>query len=211
MRLIGLGGSIGTGKSTVASIFEEYGCCIIDADKISKEIVFPQTEVWKAIVKYFGNEVLLPDKNINRKKLAALAFADKKKLYFLNSLTHPTIKKTMQLRLENIKDKKPDATIICDIPLLFETDIYKKMQKNIALWTETEIQIQRVLTDNKRNITYSEVMLRIQTQMETEKRNSLADFVIDNNQDINFLKQQAEEIFQNIQQLPEISSAVSFL
>ncbi|HEU65093.1 MAG TPA: dephospho-CoA kinase, partial [Chloroflexi bacterium] len=120
MIIIGLTGSVGTGKSTVANFFRELGAYIIDWDELAREVIRPHSKAWKEIVEYFGKDFLNEDLTINRQKLSEVVFSDKEKLEKLNQVVHPEVFKEDERITNEIKRLDPDALIIKDIPLLHE-------------------------------------------------------------------------------------------
>src|SRR3972149_10616867 len=114
--LIGLTGGVATGKDLVSSEFKRLGAIIVDAHAVARDVLHRGKPAYKAVVKNFGKDIILPDGSINRKKLGGIVFSDKKKLKKLNSLTHPLIRKEMERRIRLAKKNNPNAVIIAVVP-----------------------------------------------------------------------------------------------
>ena len=136
MQVIGLTGGIASGKSTVAKMLEEKGAYLLDADRLAREVVEPDQPAWQEIVNWLGQLILLPDRSIDRSKLAELVFSNRPMLERLNSIVHPRVGFRLVDLSKIIGEKDPDAVLIYDIPLLIEhcSKIYgndKKIPVNI--------------------------------------------------------------------------------
>jgi dephospho-CoA kinase len=105
MLVVGLTGGMCTGKSTVASMFAELGCLIIDADQVARNLVEPEAPAWKRIVRVFGKEILNKDKTLERKKLAAIIYGDAGKRKLLNSILHPLILREEERLVKDASNK----------------------------------------------------------------------------------------------------------
>ena len=189
--ILGITGSIGSGKTTAAKIFKKYGFSVIDADEIS-HILFKKTPIKKIIIKNFGNVIL--NKNIDRKKLGNIVFNDSKKLKKLNSIMHPIIIKEMQNQINKIQKKCGKKTrIVIDAPLLLETKAKYLVDKVIVIKTFSE----NILERNKRfSFEHIEKISKYQMPLQDKLKN--ADFVIDNNKDLKHLEKQVREIIKTI-------------
>ncbi|MGD8722109.1 MAG: dephospho-CoA kinase, partial [Desulfobacterales bacterium] len=112
MIVAGLTGGIGTGKSTVAAVFADAGAVIIDADEIARDVVATGRPAWCRIVAHFGREVLLPDGDIDRKKLGAIIFNDARQKAHLDRIVHPHVIAETEQRLKEIERVQPQAVVI---------------------------------------------------------------------------------------------------
>lgn len=175
--IIGLTGSIASGKSTVSTMLEERGFPIVDADKIARLVVEPGTSVIKEIEETFGEEVILEDGSLNREKLGALVFGNAQNREKLNAIIHPAIR-TEMLRQKDEHLANGEKTIIMDIPLLFESRLQAFVEKIIVVTVTPEIQKQRLIERN--GLTEQEAMDRIQSQMPLEIKEAGADGVLNN-------------------------------
>jgi dephospho-CoA kinase len=112
MKIIGLTGGIGSGKSTVASILKELGATVIDLDKIGHEMLDPGTPAWLEVVEAFGQEIISTHGTIDRQKLARIVFNDPEALRELNRITHPKIDREVQCRLKKLREQKVDLVVL---------------------------------------------------------------------------------------------------
>ena len=189
--IIGLTGSIASGKSTVSEILQEKGFPIVDADKIARQVVEPGTSVIKEIGEHFGDEVLNEDGSLNREKLGERIFKNEAERNKLNSIIHPAIRNEMIRQKEQWISRGAD-TVIMDIPLLFESKLQSFVEKIIVVSVTPEIQKQRLIARNKLN--ELEAADRINSQLPMVEKEAGADAVIDNNGTIEETKMQVESI-----------------
>lgn len=198
--VIGLTGSIATGKSTVASMFMDLGIPVIDADRIAREVVEPGEEAYKKVVETFGEEILLEDRSLNRPKLGRIVFSDEEKRNQLNSIVHPAIRKRM-LEKRDAYLKKGERCVVLDIPLLFESKLEHFVDKIIVVYVDENVQLKRLLERNQ--LTKEEALQRIRSQMPVKDKLELADAAIDNNGTIEHSFKQLKEILQKWDVLEE--------
>ncbi|MFW6148530.1 MAG: dephospho-CoA kinase, partial [Atribacterota bacterium] len=189
MLIVGLTGGIVSGKTTVAQILQGLGAKIIDADKIGHQIMRPHQKVWKNIVQHFGEEILVDNQEIDRKKLGQIVFSNQNKLNLLNQITHPEIISEIKRMINQIKDKSTRDTIcIVDAPLLYEANIDYLTDRTIVVYLDYEKQIKRL---NQRNgLSREEAVKRIKSQIPMEEKARMADYVIDNSLSIEQMKAQ---------------------
>ena len=129
MLIVGITGSFGTGKTTVSKIFRNFGVKVIDADKISRNILKPGTKAFRAVVRNFGKEILLSDRNkIDRKKLAEVVFGNKAKVKKLSRIIHPLVIKEMKKEVALYR-KLNKKIVVIDAPLLIEADLLSLVDK----------------------------------------------------------------------------------
>lgn len=178
MLQVGLTGGIASGKSTVARMFREKGAIIFDFDELAHFTEEPDRPGWKAIVDGFGTDILNRDRSINRETFGAMVFGDKEKLAKLNRIIHPAIFEEWEKRVQAVLSKNPQAIMISDIPLLFETGIQHWFEVVILVYISSENQIHRL---TKRNgYSQEEAGIRLNSQMSIDEKVSRADFVIHN-------------------------------
>lgn len=189
--VIGLTGSIGTGKSTIANKFKKLNIPVIDADIIAREVVEPNKEAYNEIVKAFGREILQVDETIDRKRLGEIVFSDDKKRKQLNDIIHPAIRKEM-IKQRDEYVAVNERCVVLDIPLLYESKLAHFVEKVIVVSTSRENQLKRIL--QRDHITEEEALQRINAQIDVAQKAKWADAVIDNNGTIAESEQQLMEI-----------------
>lgn len=185
--IIGLTGSIATGKSTVANMIKEMNIPVIDADKVAREVVEPGEKAYEQIVEYFGTEILFPDGTLNRKKLGTIVFQDEEKRNVLNSIVHPVIRERMDQQKEEYLAKGYN-TVVLDIPLLFEGNRQDEFDKVLLVAVTEETQLKRLLERDKMG--KEDALNRIRSQMPIKDKIPLADAVIYNDGTIEETKTQ---------------------
>ncbi len=192
MIIVGLTGSVGTGKSTVAKSFGELGAYVIDWDELAREVIRPHLKAWKEIVEYFGKGILRDDLTINRQKLANIVFSDKEKLAKLNQIVHPEVFEEDERITNDIKSRDPNALIIKDIPLLFELSRPIFVDKIIVVSASEQTQLRR---SEEKGVSREDAQRRIKSQLPLEGKIKSADFVINNDGPLEETKRQVEEIY----------------
>lgn len=190
MLAIGLTGNIGCGKSSLSKILEANSFDIIDADLISRDIM-NNKELLESIFETFGNNIKNIDGTLNRKKLGNIVFNDDKKLKKLNSLTHPAIKNEIKKRIDNLKNKNKGFAIV-DAALLVEGGFLGLVDKLVVITCKESVQLERV--KKRDNLTESEAMDRIKSQMSQSEKVKFADYVIDNSLDLEELNYEAHKL-----------------
>lgn len=191
--VLGITGSFGSGKTTVARMFKSLGASCLDADKIYHQLIKPGTLVYKRIVSAFGREILVKNKQIDRRRLAKLVFGQDEALKRLSRITHPAIIRKMKLELCRLKRIKGRAIIVIDAPLLIEAGKISMADKLIVVKTSRRNQIARC----RKNLRSSrdEIIKRIKVQVPLKKKINLADYVIDNNATLKDTREQVKHIW----------------
>jgi dephospho-CoA kinase len=192
MTIVGLTGSVGTGKSTVTNFFRELGAYIINWDELAREVTRPHLRAWKEIVEYFGEDCLNEDLTINRQKLAEIVFPDKQKVAKLNQIVHPEVFKEDERITNEIKSLDPNALIIKDIPLLFELTRPIFVDKTGVVSASEQTQLRRL---EEKGMNREDAQNRIKSQLSLEEKIKSADFVINNDGPLEETKRQVEEIY----------------
>jgi len=196
MILAGLTGGIATGKSTVAAIFEEAGARIIDADQIAREAACKGSSAYDDIVAHFSSTILLPDGEIDRKRLAAVIFNDPAEQRALERIIHPRVKKEIARRLERIEQETPAAVVIIDVPLLFEARMDRGLDAVIVVYAPENVQTQRLMARD--GLSEPEALARLRAQMPIDTKKSLATHVIDNSGDFENSRAQTLEVYRQL-------------
>ncbi len=172
--VIGLTGSIGSGKSAVSSILAEKGADVIDADMISREIFNIGENAYKMVVESFGKTILAQDGTIDRKKLAQIVFSDEKELEKLNSITHPEI---ISIIKQRINESECDVIVI-DAPLLIECELDKICDVVWVVTAPIETRLERII--KRDNCTLAHAKKRTESQMSEQEKIKYADVLINN-------------------------------
>ncbi|WP_026906428.1 dephospho-CoA kinase [Paucisalibacillus globulus] len=191
--VIGLTGSIASGKSTVSSMFKKLHIPVIDADQVAKDVVEPGEVTLREIVQEFGKDLLFTDGSLNRKKLGSIIFGDGEKRKKLNSIIHPAIRQRM-LEQKKVLLEGGEECIVMDIPLLFESKLTHMVDKILVVYVDEHVQLERLM-DRDRS-TKEEAQSRIQSQIPVKEKIKLADEVINNNGSIEDSFKQLKEILQ---------------
>ncbi|MFY9175929.1 MAG: dephospho-CoA kinase [Caldicoprobacterales bacterium] len=197
MKIIGLTGGIATGKSQVSSILSQLGAIIIDADKVAREIVQKGLPAWQQIRDEFGEEYLLPNGEINRKKLGELVFSHPGALAKLNNITHPAIKARIEDQINHLKAQGYKGLVVVDAALLLETGWETMVDQVWVVDVSMEKRIERLMARD--GLTRDQALSRINSQMSQQERIAKADIIIYNNSDINSLKEQVQRLWDQTQ------------
>jgi len=199
MVIIGLTGGIGSGKSSVAEMFKDEGAWVIDFDYLARVVVEPDTPAWGDIVDYFGQEILLPDRTLNRSKLAEIVFSDAQSRKALEGFTHPRIFEKRDTLLKDIKSKDPNALVIVDVPLLFELSLNKNFDKIILVYVSRDVQIERAIKRDA--LLKEEVEERLKAQINIEKKKLLSDYIINNEESLKNTRDQVRKVIHELKTL----------
>ncbi|KPK38892.1 MAG: hypothetical protein AMJ78_09325 [Omnitrophica WOR_2 bacterium SM23_29] len=196
MLIIGVTGGFSTGKTTVAKIFGQLGAVVLDADAIVHSLIKPRKNAWKRIRDCFGEEILNKDKTINRRALAAVVFSNKRRLKKLCDIIHPLVYREIERALKKMKRKNPDAIVVLDIPLLFESGGKSMVDKSVVVKADRSAQIERA--SKNLGLTRMQILQRIKAQMPLREKARAADFVIDNSGTLNSTRKQAIGIWKGL-------------
>ena len=145
--IIGLTGSIASGKSTVSQMLKELGYPIVDADLVARQVVEPGSETLEKIKGAFGEDVILPDGSLDRKKVGDIIFSDPASRKRLNDIIHPAIRQEM-LRQRAAYVAEGQKVVIMDIPLLFESKLQHFVEKILVVSVTEENQLKRLMERN---------------------------------------------------------------
>jgi dephospho-CoA kinase len=194
MLRVGLTGSIGVGKSFVASVFIELGCHVLDADQTAREVVMPGTAGLKALTEAFGEDILNPDGTLNRKELGAVVFNDESQRQRLNHILHPFIIARQDEILNAWEAEDPDGIGIVDAALMIESGGYKRFDKLIVVHCRPEVQLERLMLRDK--LSREEALRRINSQMPQEEKQRFADYLIDTSDGFDLTRDQTVRVHQ---------------
>ena len=199
MLIAGLTGGIASGKSTVSAYFADAGAYIIDADTIARDVVKRGMPAYDEIISYFGTTILMPDGDIDRKRLGSIIFNTPDKKARLNAIVHPHVFKHTKEKTATIANQHPEAVIILDIPLLFETAMDRDMAEVIVVYAPESIQLQRLM--ERDGIDRKAAMARIRSQMPIEEKRKQATIVIDNSGSRSASRRQAQDVYKRLKRM----------
>ncbi|PKB79727.1 MAG: dephospho-CoA kinase [SAR202 cluster bacterium Io17-Chloro-G9] len=193
MLVIGLTGSIGTGKSEVTHLLEQLGAAIINADRVGHEAYTPHSESWKEIVGAFGRDILQPGGEIDRKKLGAIVFSDPALLAKLNAIMHPRMAGMVAERIQGFREDGVPVVVV-EAALLYEAGWETLVDEVWAVDSPLETVVERLRARN--SLDETEVRRRIDSQMNIQKRLDWADVVVDNSGDIAALERVLKSLWE---------------
>lgn len=194
--IVGLTGGIATGKSTVSKLFAQKGVPVVDADVVARLVVEPDRPAWRDLVAFFGEEILLPDRTLDRAKLGALIFSDAAKRDKLNEIVHPQVRMEAERQIAHFIEQDSTRPVIYDVPLLIEAGYYKLVDKIIVVYVDPKTQLKRLQKRN--NLTEAEAELRINAQMPIDEKLTFADYIIDNRGTIAETEMQVEQVWKEL-------------
>lgn len=176
--VIGLTGGIASGKSTVSKTLKELGAYIIDGDETAHSVIEPHKPAWRDMLDAFGRDILNPDDTIDRDKMGAIVFGNPDQLARLNQITHPRIMESFKEDYRRIKAANPNAILVLEIPLLYETFMDRMCDEVWVVWVDYETQLKRLMDRNHYSL--EEAKRRIESQIPLDEKAHRADVVINN-------------------------------
>ena len=193
-KIIGLCGGSGSGKGTVGKTFSDNGYLVIDTDKVYRELTDTSSPCLLALIDEFGREILNSNGGLDRKKLASVVFSNRKKHTRLNEISHKFVLREVREKISTSLDKYCGAVV--DAPMLYESGFDKECDCVLAVICDREARIERIILRD--NIPRDAAIKRIDSQITDAELISKADFVIENNSDLNSLKLQVEDIIKKL-------------
>jgi dephospho-CoA kinase len=179
--LVGLTGSIATGKSTVSRMFAHLGARVLDADLLAREVVMPGQPAYLKIVEEFGHGVVQDDGTLDRKALGAIVFAEPARRKRLEEITHPAIAARQQRILSVLDEEAFEGIVIWDVALLFETGGVAKMDRVVVVATDPDTELARLMSRD--GMAEADARARMASQMPVAEKAKRAHYVIDNSGD----------------------------
>ena len=219
MVVIGLTGGLGTGKSTVARMFQQLGAVVLDADALAHEAMEPRRLAWRQVVRAFGEAVLNPDQTINRGRLAQRVFRDGQARRRLERILHPQVLREIRLRLGRLRcpstslrtpsrarvEGRRARAVVLDVPLLIEAGAQRLVDALVVVTAPPEVQRRRIT--NRRGWSEEETEARIAAQWDLAAKAALADYVVDNSDGVDVTRTQVKRIWKRL--VPHRSSKPS--
>ena len=195
-KVLGLTGGIATGKSTVTKMFHDRNIPVIDTDLIARNVLKKGTQGYDKVIQEFGEDILLTDKEINRKLLGRLIFMNKTKRDLLNSIVHPEVERVCLEQIE-LHKKEGNDLVVLDVPLLYESGFDKHTDFIIVVYTTRKKQLERLMSRDMINEEYAN--MKIDAQMSIEDKIIKGDYVINNNHSILETKHQFNELIEQLE------------
>ncbi|MBP3337726.1 MAG: dephospho-CoA kinase [Clostridia bacterium] len=192
-KIIGLTGGTGTGKSSVSALFKKRGAHVIDADLTARKIVEPGRPALNEIKNHFGDKVINDDGTLNRKALAAIVFSDSSELDILDKITHKYVKEDILNEIKNTDN----SLFVIDAPLLHKGGLAEICDVTLAVVADDFLRKKRIIARD--NLTQAEAENRIKSQKSNDYYSALCDFTIENNENIDNLKESITKIIENLE------------
>jgi len=196
MKVIGLTGGIGSGKSTVSQFLAELGAVILDADKVGHEAYKPNTEVWREVVAAFGRQVLTPSGDIDRKKLGEIVFSNPKSLSRLNQIMHPRMYDMVKAKIEGYHRQGVDVVVL-EAPLLIEAGWASSVNEVWVTVASESTVLKRA--KERTGLSKRQALARIRSQLSSEERVKHTNVVINTDCSLDELKAKVEELWRGLQ------------
>jgi dephospho-CoA kinase len=195
VKLIGLTGGIASGKSTVAGILRRLGAAVVNADELAREVVLPDTPGWREIVQTFGAGVLQPDRTLDRQKLRKIVFDDGAARKKLEAIIHPRVRALAEKRIKEHAGAGFEI-VVYEVPLLFEGNLQDSLRPVVLVAAAHATQKRRLMERDR--LSEADAEKHISAQMSLEEKRRLADYVIENDGELEDLERQVREILERI-------------
>jgi dephospho-CoA kinase len=196
MIVIGLTGGVGTGKSTVARMFQQRGAIVLDADALARQALEPKRLAWRETVRAFGPGILNDDETVNRRRLAEVVFSDEQARRRLERILHPRVLRQIKEQLRRLRRAKPRGVVVLDVPLLFEAGAQGMADVVVVVTAPPEAQRKRLR--DKFRWTEEETAARAGAQWELSAKEALADHIIDNAGGVEETRTQVKRIWEQL-------------
>ncbi|HHW22191.1 MAG TPA: dephospho-CoA kinase [Clostridiaceae bacterium] len=196
MTIIGVTGGIGAGKSSVSGILKELGAVVLDADRISREVVEPHKPAWHEIRHTFGADVFNEDGTLNRKKLAGIVFSSEEKKLEIERIIHKEVIAYIEDRLKDLKDSGYDGVVVLDVPIPVERGFLDIVDRVWVVFSDDEARVERVM--KRSGLSREEACKRINSQLTQEEYKKLAHETIENNGSFDELKEKVTALYNKL-------------
>jgi dephospho-CoA kinase len=201
MRIVGLTGGIGTGKSTVAAVLRELGATVIDADEATRAVQARGSEGLRQLVAAFGDGILTPEGDLDRGRVADIAFRDPEARQRLNGIVHPLVRRWMAERQAEAVERG-DPVVVMDIPLLFEARGAGAFETVLLVYAPEELALRRLV--EQRGMTEEQARARMAAQMPIEDKRALATHVIENTGSVDELRERVGRVWAELSEGLEV-------
>jgi len=196
MLIVALTGGIASGKSVIAQVLEDLGCYIHHADLVARELIEPEKPTWRSVVDHFGEQILNPDRTINRMRLGEVVFANDKERSFINSIIHPLVFEKKKEIIKHLREEGVYKIFVSEAALTVEAGFADFFDRIIVAFCKKDTQIKRLMERDA--ISREDALKKIQSQMDPEKKAEFADYRIDTSGDIQDTIEQTEGVFRNL-------------
>jgi len=204
MKVIGLTGGIGSGKSTVSRFLKELGAAVIDTDKVGHELFKPDTDAWREVVSAFGRQVLTPQGEIDRNKLGEMVFASPGARDCLNGIMHPRIRDWVKAEIKEYR-RRGIKLLVLEVPLLVEVPLSLRAGEpslsdevdEVWITVAPEATVLKRLKERS-GMSEEQILARIRSQLSSEERTRHADVIIDTDCRLDELKARVRELWQKL-------------
>ena len=192
MKVIGLAGGIGSGKSTVSQYLAELGAIILDADKVGHEAFKPNTDTWREVVAAFGRQILIPSGEINRKKLGEIVFSQPEALSRLNQIMHPRMHDILKAQIEEYQRQGVDVVVL-EAAILIEAN-WTSLVDEVWVTVAPEAMVLKRIKE-QRGLEEAQILARIRSQLSTEERVKHAVAIINNDGNFDEIKTKVKDLW----------------
>lgn len=196
MLKVGLTGGLGSGKSTASRFFKSLGAFILDADNTAKKLIENDEKVKEELIKEFGTDIMDASSNVDKKKLARVAFQDEDHQQRLNYVVHPHIHNAIDKSFDKMLDQSNSELFIVDAALIYESGYDAHLDYVIVVTAQLKHRMERAM--NRNTLTREEILKRIEFQWSEEEKIGLADFIIHNDGTENELGDQIVGLYKKL-------------
>jgi len=193
MKVIGLTGGIGSGKSLAAKVLAALGADVIDADRVGHAVYEPGTLGWQRVVAEFGNDIVADNGMIDRQRLGAIVFSDPARLADLNRIVHPLIAAAIREQIEARRRSAPERPIVVEAAVLIEANWRPLVDELWVVVANRERVVERVAA--QRNLDRSAIEARMNAQLSDAERRAHADVVVENDGSVEALERRLERVW----------------
>lgn len=197
--VVAVTGGIGCGQTTVCKFLEEMGAKVIQADLVAKREIESNEEIKEELRKYFGSRIFYRDGKLNRKMLAKIAFSDEAKTERLNRIVHPRMVEQIISEIEEARESQKYEIILVDAALIYELNLEHMFDAVVVVSSKMSYRLERI--KKRDNLSEAEIMSRINKQIPIEDKMQWADFLIENNDDLEALKIKCRKLFHDLKKL----------
>jgi dephospho-CoA kinase len=196
MPVIAITGGLGSGKSTVREIFEEFGARGIDTDEIARRVVKPGSKGSRMVREAFGSAFFTDDGHLDRKKMAAHVFSDPARLEKLVSILHPLIRETVARVVKKHLLEDPDAVVVVEVPLLAERDLSGYYDDVVLVTAPVDVRMDRLVRSGR--YSRDEAMSRMAHQTDDVKREEVATWIVENSGSLEQTRTQVRSVLDEL-------------